>query len=175
MPRTTSSALDTAIAATITSIGYLVFIDIPGLPIRLSNIGTQVWNGNTYDESDFQLSGISLNVDAPLSGATMRVQNYDNGAASILLGNAIANVPVTIYQFSRGTLGAADVPTIGTWEISGAEIGLDFATITLAPEKARKLFAPRKRVDPANGLAMATPAAAVVQWGTEIYVFGETA
>lgn len=175
MGRTISPTLEAAIAATITSIGYLVFLDFPGLPTRWSNLGTVVWNGNTYNAADFQISGVSLGAEEPLSQASLRVQNLDNSAGALLLGNAVANVPVTIYQFSSGTLGASDVPTIGTWEIAGAEIGLDFATISLRPDKARKLYAPTKRVDPAFGLSMATPPGAVVQWGAEVYVLGESA
>lgn len=170
MPRTTSAALNTQLGNTVSDVGYFVQIGLSSIQ-RWSNIGQETWNGQTWLERSFAVSGLNFSSEDDLS-ATLTIANHD-GVAGALFINAsekLYNVSVTIYQFARGALAAGDVPLIATMTIVSCKIKNDTVVLTLGDIKTEAIYSPRRRISPADGFNFATPAGITIVWGGEIYI-----
>lgn len=173
MPRSTSLALDAALAATITAAGYLVAFNLSPV-VRWSSVGDQHWppgvGGFDWVAKDFTIDGLALALENPLSEARIRVQNLDLAMTTMVLGEDLTDVTAAIYAVQQDVLAADDVLLLGTWELGKADLDPTGATIALAPSASRKLYLPRKRVTPENGLARATPPGTGIHWGNELFI-----
>ena len=181
MGRETSDAFDAAIAGPVTAVGYLFQILLdqgsPDVSIRLCDIGTFVYNGQTFSAFDFTVSGFSLDLNRMgAEGVVVTLQNLDGAALALLLNNAPYDAPVTIWQVARDDVGsptgvlAGDPIKLLDAVVDGVDIGLDVVQIRLLPTAIRFKYAPWRRVDAANGLANATPEGTRIVWGMETLV-----
>jgi hypothetical protein len=177
MPRSVSSALATAIAQKITSVGYLIEIGTT-VTRRWSNIGQVSWNSLTWQNVSFALEGLAFDADASLA-ANLTIQNLagiagespsTTKAADIFLSSTehMYDILVTVYQFERSALAAIDVPKIAILAINDCEIGVDKVKVSLVENKSDAAFSPRRRISPTDGFYFATPAGTVLQWENEI-------
>lgn len=185
MSRTISAALAAAIAQDITQVGYLVRLDSvgsPGATLRWCDLGNFYWpqigsppsGGDLYAAAHFSLSGIQLALDAPSpDSVTLTAQNLDNTMSALLLTTDLSQATVTLWQVARGLTAQEDAAQLGVFSVNGAEIGLRSARLSLVSFAANNLYAPRKRVDAAHGLANAIAAGTRIPWGNEVIVLEE--
>jgi hypothetical protein len=185
MTRTVSSALAAALEETVTGIGYLVQIALGGSPtsyLRWCDIGDHYYpqtgsppsGGNLYSAVDFTVSGIALALDSPSpKSVTIDVQNLDSAMSAIVLNADLSTAEVTIWQIARGITSTGDAAQLGVFVVDGAEIGLDSVRLALSAYAAANLFAPRLRVNAANGLSRALPPGTKITWANQIYEIGE--
>lgn len=169
MTRTTSAALDTELAKTISEIGYLVQVGTL-TPQRWSNIGQVSWNSLTWLDKSFELTGLSFNPDEELS-ATLTISNHDGTAATLFNNPAehLYDVVVVVYEFARGALSLLDVPLMGTLTVNSCEITPAKVTLQLRDQNTNAKFSPRRRICPAEGFNFATQEGLVISWNGEIY------
>lgn len=175
MSRSTTTAFNDALALTVTSVGYLLQIDLSqgspaGVTLRLCDIGDQSYGGYTWSAFDFTVSGFALHLEGlGAKPVTLTMQNLDGAMVALLLNNLVYDTPVTIYQIARGVGSPSDAPVIAEMVIDSAQIGLDVVTLQLLPVATRYAFAPRKRVDASSGLSSAVPEGTRFAWGSEIF------
>ncbi|MBL0142665.1 MAG: hypothetical protein IPP91_11330 [Betaproteobacteria bacterium] len=166
MPRKISTALDTELAKTITSVGYLIEM-VMSSTLRMSNLGTVSWDGYPWVGVDFSLDNMEAS-EAGRMTPSLAIQNLDSAMAALFLTDNMADVRVTCRQFARGALGVADVVTLFTLAVGEARIGLKEIVIQLVPEM-NAAFSPRRRVDPSFGFSYALPRGSQVAWENEIF------
>lgn len=168
MPRSLSAALQTELAKTITSVGYLLTVGL-STPQHWSNIGTVTWNAINWTDTDFDLSGLDFNADADLA-ARLTIQNLDGAAGAIFLSATehLYDIVVTVYQFARGALAVGDVPQIATLAVDDCEITPERVTLSLTDKNVDAQVSPRRRIAPSDGFNFATPAGTILTWGNEI-------
>lgn len=131
MPRTVHATITTAIGRPVTEPGYLVHLGFP-TAIRHSTRDTLSWNSYTWTGG----RGTSV-TRVSASAATIELQNADLSASSLVLNNALADIPCTIYQLYEGeaTLvftGFLDSATVGNRVTLNAKA---FATARRVPNK----------------------------------------
>lgn len=178
MSRTTTTAFNNALDATVTAVGYLVEIDFGGSPteiLRWCDLGDQTYAGYTWTGVDMRVQGFRAVIEGLGSGSlTLEVQNLDNAMSQYVLANLAYTTTVRVWQIARGVGSPDDAPQLADMVSDGAEIGLDFVKMKLLPRFSRYAYAPRKRVDASNGLSYAMRPGTQINWGGEVYVIGES-
>jgi hypothetical protein len=176
MSRTTTTAFNTAIAQTVTSVGYLVEIDFGGSPteiLRWCDLGNQTYAGYTWTDMDMAVQGFQAVMEGlGVGGMTLDVQNLDSAIVQRVLNNVSFDTSVRVWQIAREVGSPSDAPQLADMVSDGTEIGLDRVRIKLIPRASRYSYAPRKRCDASSGFNNATPIGTKISWGGEVYVIG---
>ena len=170
--RTLSAAALAAVDAVITAPGHLVELQLTPTPARWSDAGQVTATPDiTYADVDMKLARLAIVGDAAQPGFSITLGNLDSAIGALLLGNDLANAPVQVWGFDRAAILPADFVNLGIWSVTSARIGIDTATLNLAP-----VFytAPFRRVDPANGFKFATPEGTKISWGRELTIFQQS-
>lgn len=171
MGRTVTAALQAELSKPITRIGYL--LEFSSLPIlRWCDVGDVTWNGFIFSEYDVEVRGLGGSADGA-SNASLKVQNLDDAAASVFVDMDMGAVTLDVWQVAPAAVALADVVQIGRFMLGDLEIGIDYLTAPLIPERSLDAFSPRRRVDPSNGFKFALPAGTKISWENEIYVVEE--
>lgn len=176
--RTVSSAFNTEIIKTVTSVGYLIDVNFPtASDLKWSNIGAVTWNSVNWLDRDFEVSGLNFDVDDELS-CTITIPNLikagETYPSAIFMGSdKLYETPVTIYQFARGALAVADVPKMAYMVINGAKITIDKVVLSLGEYKIQGGFSPYRKINNAFGFKFCQPPGTKIIWGNEILTVEE--
>lgn len=175
---------DSRVASDLTAPGYLVKIVVDGsTKLHLSSTGTlsctQEGLSASWVQSNLEVSGLSSNVAASISGnLSILLDPTDPGT---LLSYALSDIyglsgkSIKIWTFdqhlvSTGTLDAADTLLIFDGICNDISIDRNYINLSLATESINNMFAPRHRINRANGFNFIQPKKTQISWGTEIYI-----
>lgn len=151
--KTTSSAADTALAATVTRPCSLVQIDWSA-PARLSTNGDVTWNTHLWSgDRPVSLQGLTER------GGRLVVGNVDLVYGAQCLTEGVSGVPVTVWQGDAAATATADFLLVFAGIADGCEIDDQQVVITLTAENLNTLTSPRVRINAAGGFTVlnATP------------------
>lgn len=162
MPRTTSAALDAALAKQITQPGYLVRLVPPGggSPMQLCDVGDIANPLGTFNHHDFNVRG------AGTDSVALDLQNVDNAmGAFVLAADPLGDVAVRIWKFDK-----ADPTTLvplGEYLPQSATVGIDRVGLALRAQNLAYTYAPTKRVIPRDGFRFAMRPGEILLWGAQ--------
>lgn len=169
MARGISGDLQIELSKTITRVGYLLEFSGLSQTLRWCDIGNVTWNGNIFVPYEFTISGIGDSVDGNRT-PSLKVQNLDNAAAAIFANADMSAAKLTAWQVAPAAVDPEDPVPLGVFMFGDMEIGLDTLSLRLVNELMLDAYAPRRRVDPANGFNYAMPEGTQIAWENEIYI-----
>jgi hypothetical protein len=162
MPRNTTPEFNARLDAQVTSTGYLIRLESPGMQtLQLCDIGSIA----PLTLGGFAGEDVTVS-NAGSEQASISVQNL-NGAfgAYLLNANPLASIVATIWQVERG---APDSPVmLGVYAAESADIGLDRASLRLRLRGMKTRWAPSRRINAANGFRHALRPGEVFLWGSQ--------
>jgi hypothetical protein len=173
MSRSISSATLTALAAQMTSPGYLLQIGWP-TPARLSSRGDTSWNSQVWVGTGFVVQGLAWDGSGDMRG----VISLNNGGTQSVYGdfsyNALtygaADVPIQIWIYDKAALATPDPVAVfdgvgDTCQIEAAKVQIQFAA-----KRSNVLYSPRQYITAEAGFSIVPPDGKVIYWGGQKYV-----
>ncbi len=165
--RTLSSALNTEVAKTVTSPGYLVEIMF-AMPVRLSSRGTLTWNGLNWQAADFRVSGLAWDAAGEQTGR-LDLGNTDLTYSSLVLAEGVAERAIRIWKFYGAAPGASDTVQIFNGVGDEAEIMHRHVSIGLTTEASGTALSPREFIGQASGFNWVPASGTIIPWAGENY------
>lgn len=149
--RTPSTATNTAIGQTVTTPGYLIYLDV-GAGYRYSTRGTVTWDSQTWTAGDVEPSGMAIDVSSPTASASLRFAG-SMGWATIARANTIPGSQISIWKFYGDSNPGASDP-IMLYDGVGDDVQISDSgevAITLTQPGGATLYVPRTYMTPGNG------------------------
>lgn len=156
--RNLSTATDAATQATVTTPAYLVEIVWSSI-VRLSSRGDQSWGGHTWT------GGRLGKVQAGGDKGRIELINSDLAYSALVLNEGAADIGCRVWAFYGDNPDTDDPVLIFDGVTDGADIAIDRVTITLAQERHRTLYSPRRFIGPSSGFNHLRPAGTKLTWG----------
>lgn len=170
MSRTTTSAVDAAIAADRREPGYLVEIGFP-VPYRCSTRGDQNWAGIPFVGADLRLSGFGA-AAAAAATSELSFGVGDGTIAALVLNYGVARKTVKVWQFYEGALASADPVLIHSGLADTVRMAGDGSRLSImCPSDAGTKFTPRNYMTVETGYTNLTTPGTRIPWGNAVYVF----
>lgn len=156
--RSLSTVTDAATQATVTTPAYLVEI-VWSTIIRLSTRGDQSWGGQAW--SGGRLGKVQPGADR----GRIELINSDLAYSALVLNEGAADIGCRVWAFYGDNPAVDDPVLVFDGVTDGADIAPDRVTLTLAPERARTLYSPRRFIGPATGFNHLRPSGSRLTWG----------
>ena len=166
--RNLSSALQTALAKTITQPGFLVTIAFASGTLNFSSRGTVTINSVTYTGSDLDVSGLGADAKGEQQGA-VKIGNTDGAIGAIILGEATADWTVTVQVYDAAATATGDPVQIFTGTGNGATCDERWASISVTSGKTITQLLPSEYITAEQGFSYLPPAGMRIVAGNEIY------
>lgn len=162
--RSLSSPTSSAIANVITEPRYFLQISFSTV-LRLSTNGTVTWDGNTWNDSAFDVSGLTWDSSI-VQNITVNFKDLDQSVAALCLTQEIADLPIKLWVFDAKATATADPHLI--FDGAGASVAGDgngMLKIVANRLNSRSIDLPRNSYRVALPSELFAPAGTVIQWG----------
>lgn len=163
MAKTLSANLQTEVGAPVTTPAFLVEIGFSTV-LRLSTRGDQTWNGQTW------AGGRLGKVQAGSDGGQIEVMNTDLAAGALVLGEGVADRPISVWKFYGDNPAVGDAHQVFAGVGDTVDIGDDRIRIKLALENSQTLSSPRRFVNAASGFTQLLPANTRLTLGGQTFI-----
>jgi hypothetical protein len=145
--RTLSVPHAAALSAAVQRPALLVQIDFATVR-RWTSHAALTWGGHSWAAMGLRVD--DLVVDALRVSGTLVLDNSDDVAGTLVLGEGINDRPITIYGYDAAATGAADVVWLATAVGASAQVSASEVRIDLR-HKTEFTVSPRTYADVANG------------------------
>lgn len=166
--RTLSSGTTSAVAATVTTPGYLIQIEFAA-PAHFCSRGSVVWDSTTWVGYDVRIAGLDVDGSKSSAGGTLTFNNADLTMSAFILAEGVSGRPVRIWKFygESATLDLAAPVLIFSGICDTATID-DQGRAAIAVEQAsRTTYCPRSYINAANGFNFVPAENQLLTWGND--------